>query len=783
MYTVILRKLKINNKEYYQVIDKIFIENENINIDNIDTINYLGKNIKPLDLNSNDLLSYIEVNENEYEEFDELYNIIIRKTNNGLDKIDNIFEYNEIIKSFYNKFRDFNILPNINLPELCNEVEEKLNNRLIGQEDVISQIVSKIKNNQMYINTDLPKDMIERNISNMLIVSPAGHGKTTLKKILLNSMGDIPIVEHSLSDDYKNDIKEIMQKLLIKANNNLELASRGIVIYDGINDNLFRVDEEFTNYDPRLNTLGMICHSNDISLMSEDNTITDMSLSMLTHIALVDADSEVIENVDVDELLCYKQVLNCDEPDVVIMNNMTKELAKKILMHKQLSPLNDIKKAFASISKEVKFSRDFIDQLIEKGLILNNGMEGILSILREVQQLKNNTPGNIVKFTKKDIDNIELGIHKIDSELSYVKETVIKKDKFNKSGLDVNLDKRTINGYTVDEVCELAMLDIKGQDEQIYEIVNAIFKNIFNRFYDFNQDEIMNLKNNILVIGNTGVGKTLIIKTVAKILGLPFRKEDITRYTRSGYVGEDVDSMLKNLVDEAKGDIKLAEFGILFIDEIDKLAVSNGSNIDMGRDVQNSLLTLIEGELRKISPGHNQNFNSFDIDTRGLTIAAAGAFSGIDKIISSRIESQKRGNKIGFTTTENKVNIDKNLTLDDFVKFGMDTQLMERFSLKSRLNDLNIETLLNIINDSKSGYINLARKTYELEGKKIILTDEFKQELAKRAYLRKSGARAIKSLFSSVLKYIDKNKRDAEEIILNEKCFDNPDEIIYIKKK
>ena len=302
------------------------------------------------------------------------------------------------------------------------------------------------------------------------------------------------------------------------------------------------------------------------------------------------------------------------------------------------------------------------------------------------------------------------------------------------------------------------------------------------RYKGFTNHELNQLKSNVLLIGPTGVGKTAIVSNLARIFNLPFQRAIAPRYSQSGYVGANVDSILNDLVEAAGGDIKKAEQGILYIDEVDKISATY-DKVDMGLGVQHELLTLIEGDKRTIKIPDMFN-PELTFDTSNLFVVATGAFDGLDKIVKQRVKKELGADKIGFTNEKNVVSSSK-ITSDDLCQYGFDRQFVARFPNRIRLNNLNEDIFYQIVNDSKDGYIKLVLKSYRKSGVVVSLSEGFKRMLAKKAFEKKEGVRAIKGVFEDIKAVIDYNiqTENISEVILDENSFEEPKNIIFIKKR
>ena len=291
--------------------------------------------------------------------------------------------------------------------------------------------------------------------------------------------------------------------------------------------------------------------------------------------------------------------------------------------------------------------------------------------------------------------------------------------------------------------------------EQAKKIVSVAVYNHFKRIKHAADDDVIIEKSNILLVGSTGTGKTLLAKTLSNYLNVPFAIADATVLTEAGYVGEDVENILVRLYQAADYDVKKAEMGIVYIDEIDKIAKKT-ANASITRDVsgegvQQGLLKILEGTEAHIPPQGGRKHPEqplVKINTSNILFICGGAFQNLDKIVAKRINK----NSIGFSNNNDTQEINmSDLQPEDLTQFGFIPELIGRLPVIGILNSLTREALLSILVDPKNSLIKQYQKLFLLEGVMLDVTPNALSEIVNIAIKRKTGARALRSVMEKVM--------------------------------
>ena len=734
MHAILFRKLIVDGVNYYQ----LYGENKNFTPDD-----------SFAEFNNRDSKDYFYIDADSDIEIDNpsLLNIYY-DDNSEFKKLNdsNLFE------KVFNVFKDkFHIVVREIKP--IKEVVESINKKILFQKEAVHDLVEQIYLNQSIMASDLPVDLKLKLKNNILFHGALGSGKKSIINCLKDEL-NIPYADVAISSNLKDTLEEIIKQLLSRSNNSEE-ASYGIVyirdnflnLTEVLGENVYRAPSFFTDKGP----------------IEYHGKVVDFRT--LTFVILFD------ERIDVS-------IDDMDINSIMTMTDCTFRASTKVLTDKEKymvlfsenGRLHLYEKFLNSYGKKMIIDEDSLKKIIHECSKVDPGLNILHSIIDGIMK-ENLMCGMNDVYIDEDCVNVFIPVIRsfINDDDSKENNITQKEDGEYQKIFDEELDK------LYKEVTK----DVIGQDKQVKSILYTILENrrMINKQ---NIDNPKNYMTNLLIRGESGSGKTMIIEKITKLLNVPCFIADSTQYTETGWAGESVTDMLAALYYAAGGDLDAAQKGILFIDEVDKKADNSRNGGPSRKAVLDNLLKSIEGAAVSVNIGSKAQEEKILFDTSRLTVICSGAFEGLEEYRDKRLGKRK----VGFAS-DIKKGVDTGITTDDYIAYGMNKQFMSRLPKVVELNKSTKESLIEIMKKSESSKLKIEKYKLEDRGIEVEYTEDFYERLAEVALAKKIGVRGIEQALTKVLESINvENIRSSEvaKIIFTKDVIDDPSKLQIIER-
>lgn len=367
---------------------------------------------------------------------------------------------------------------------------------------------------------------------------------------------------------------------------------------------------------------------------------------------------------------------------------------------------------------------------------------------------------------------------------------ILSEEKLSKIKKETGFDLKRLNPEIIKKTLDEHVIGQEQAKISLSVAVSQHYKKLYNPSKDIKLD-----KTNVMLMGPTGSGKTLLAQTIADYLNVPFAICDATTLTEAGYVGDDVESIITRLMNEAEGDVEQAERGIVFIDEVDKIT-KKAQNVSITRDVsgegvQQGLLKIVEGTKVRIAASgmkrKNPQAEMVEIDTSNILFIVGGAFIGLEKIVEDRLNKGGMGFGVDIKDAEKEQDLSE-VQPEDLIKFGFIPEFIGRFGLISHVKELTESQLVSIMKEPKNAIVKQYQYLFKLDGVDLELTNDAMNSIAGKAKALKTNARGIKSIMEDILlqwqyKATSLVKKGLTGITINKDCVDEPEKALLLYKK